>query len=117
VAGYVVMRIAMGFQWLRAATQNPQRRSACLTYLTTILVAQAGWVLLLLVEASVSVAVTLLLMVPLALSEVCGPWIAETRKGGTPWRVHHIAERCGLHLEHLAAADDPQLSTTSTAAA
>jgi low temperature requirement protein LtrA len=96
VAGYVVMRIAMGFQWLRAATQNPQRRSACLTYLTTILVAQAGWVLLLLVEASVSVPVTLLLMVPLALIELAGPWIAETRKGGTPWHAHHLAERYGL---------------------
>jgi low temperature requirement protein LtrA len=43
VAGYVVMRIAMGFQWLRAAAQDPARRSACLTYLTTILVAQASW--------------------------------------------------------------------------
>jgi low temperature requirement protein LtrA len=96
VAGYVVMRIAMGFQWLRAATQNPQRRSACLTYLTTILVAQAGWVLLLLVEASVSIPVTLLLMVPLALIELAGPWIAETRKGGTPWHAHHLAERYGL---------------------
>ena len=32
VAGYVVMRIAMVFQWLRAARQDPQRRSACLTY-------------------------------------------------------------------------------------
>jgi low temperature requirement protein LtrA len=96
VAGYVVMRIAMGFQWLRAATQNPQRRSACLTYLTTLLVAQAGWVLLLLVEASVSVLVALLLMVPLALIELTGPWIAETRKGGTPWHAHHLAERYGL---------------------
>jgi low temperature requirement protein LtrA len=96
VAGYVVMRIAMGLQWLRAATQNPQRRSACLTYLTTILVAQAGWVLLLLVETSVSVPVTLLYMVPLVLLELSGPWIAETRKGGTPWHAHHLAERYGL---------------------
>ncbi len=32
VAGYVVMRVAMVFQWLRAATQDPQRRTACLTY-------------------------------------------------------------------------------------
>jgi low temperature requirement protein LtrA len=96
VAGYVVMRIAMGLQWLRAATQNPQRRSACLTYLTTILVAQVGWVLLLLVETSVSVPVTLLYMVPLVLLELSGPWIAETRKGGTPWHAHHLAERYGL---------------------
>jgi low temperature requirement protein LtrA len=96
VAGYVVMRIAMGFQWLRAAAQDPGRRSACLTYLTTILVAQVGWVLLLLVEASVSVLVTLLLIVPLALIELAGPWIAETRKGGTPWHAHHLTERYGL---------------------
>jgi Bacterial low temperature requirement A protein (LtrA) len=33
VAGYVVMRVAMGFQWFWAATQDP---------------AQSGWVLLLL---------------------------------------------------------------------
>ena len=94
VAGYVVMRIAMGFQWLRAATQNPERRNACLTYLTTILIAQAGWVLLLFVQASVPV--TLLLMVPLVLIELAGPWIAETRKGGTPWHARHLAERYGL---------------------
>ena len=84
VAGYVVMRIAMGFQWLRAATQNPQRRSACLTYLTTVLVAQAGWVLLLLVEASVSVPVTLLLMVPLALIELAGPGSPRPARAGRP---------------------------------
>jgi low temperature requirement protein LtrA len=25
-----------------------------------------------------------------------GPWLAETRKGGTPWHAHHIAERYSL---------------------
>ena len=25
-----------------------------------------------------------------------GPWLAEKRKGGTPWHAHHIAERYGL---------------------
>jgi low temperature requirement protein LtrA len=94
VAGYVVMRVAMGFQWLRAATQNPGRRSACLTYLTTILVAQAGWVLLLFMDTSIPV--WFLLSVPLVLIELAGPWIAETRKGGTPWHAHHLAERYGL---------------------
>jgi low temperature requirement protein LtrA len=94
VAGYVVMRIATGFQWLRAATQNPGRRSACLTYLTTILVAQAGWVLLLFMDTSIPV--WFLLSVPLILIELAGPWIAETRKGGTPWHAHHLAERYGL---------------------
>src|SRR5215213_2046565 len=32
VAGYIVMRVPMVFQWLRAARQDPGRRSACLTY-------------------------------------------------------------------------------------
>jgi low temperature requirement protein LtrA len=32
----------------------------------------------------------------LLLIEVGGPVIAETRKGGTPWHAHHIAERYGL---------------------
>src|SRR5215211_4752782 len=30
VAGYIVMRIALVFQWLRAARQDPERRAACL---------------------------------------------------------------------------------------
>ena len=31
-AGYVVMRVAMVTQWLRAARQDPAHRRACLTY-------------------------------------------------------------------------------------
>jgi low temperature requirement protein LtrA len=75
-------------------TLHPPRRSACLIYLTTILVDQAGWVLLLFVETSVPVR--LVLLVPLLLVELAGPWIAETRKGGTPWHAGHLAERYGL---------------------
>ena len=44
VAGYVVMRIALVAQWLRAARQDPQRRTACLTYATVVTVAQIGWI-------------------------------------------------------------------------
>jgi Bacterial low temperature requirement A protein (LtrA) len=40
VAGYVVMRVAMVIQWLRAARQNPDREAACLTYALTVTVAQ-----------------------------------------------------------------------------
>ncbi len=32
VLGYVIMRLALVFQWLRAARQDPARRRACLTY-------------------------------------------------------------------------------------
>ena len=94
VAGYVVMRIALVGQWLRAAKQDPDRRSACLTYAVVVTVAQIGWIGLLL--AHTSVAVTFALVVPLVLLETMGPWLAETRKGGTPWHVHHIVERYGL---------------------
>jgi low temperature requirement protein LtrA len=94
VAGYVVMRVAMVFQWARAARHDPDRRVACKTYIKAILIAQAGWVALLI--ANTSLAVTIVCVVLLTLVEFAGPWIAETRKGGTPWHAHHIAERYGL---------------------
>jgi low temperature requirement protein LtrA len=94
VAGYVVMRVAMVFQWARAARQDPPRRAACMTYIKTILVAQVGWVALLV--ADTTVAATFAFAALLILVEFAGPWIAETRKGGTPWHAHHIAERYGL---------------------
>ena len=94
VAGYIVMRVGMVFQWARAARQDPARRSACKTYMFTILVAQAGWLALLF--AHTSITVTFIWVVVLVLVEFAGPWVAERRKGGTPWHAHHIAERYGL---------------------
>jgi low temperature requirement protein LtrA len=94
VAGYVVMRLALVFQWLRAARQDPARRAACMKYVWTLLVAQAGWVVL--AVAQTSVGVTFAWVAVLLLIELAGPVLAETRKGGTPWHPHHIAERYGL---------------------
>ncbi len=94
VAGYVVMRVAMLFLWLRAARQNPERRRACHTYAATIGVSQAGWVLLL--AAHPSRGGFFVAAVPLVLIELAGPVIAERGKGGTPWHAGHIAERYGL---------------------
>ncbi|MBU9765911.1 low temperature requirement protein A [Mycobacterium sp. TNTM28] len=94
VAGYVVMRIALVGQWLRAAAQDPPRRSACLTYAGAIVVAQVGWVAQIFVQTSVPVFfVTALVLVAVEMS---GPVLAERRMGGTPWHAHHIAERYGL---------------------
>jgi low temperature requirement protein LtrA len=94
VLGYVIMRVAMIFQWLRAARQDPVRRRACLTYVIAIAVAQIGWVVQILVdfslEASLAFGAVLLLI------EVAGPVIAERRDGGTPWHAHHVAERYSL---------------------
>lgn len=95
VAGYVVMRVAMLFLWLRAARQDPPRRRACQTYAVTIGVAQIGWVLLLIVADS-TVGEFLAWGALLLVIELAGPVIAERRKGGTPWHAHHIAERYGL---------------------
>jgi len=95
VAGYVVMRVAMLFLWLRAARQDPPRRRACQTYAVTIGVAQIGWVLLLILADS-TVGEFFAWGALLLLIEMAGPVVAERRKGGTPWHAHHIAERYGL---------------------
>ena len=50
VAGYVVMRVAMIGLWLRAARQDPARRSTCLTYVLWVSVAQIGWIALIIVS-------------------------------------------------------------------
>jgi low temperature requirement protein LtrA len=94
VLGYVIMRVAMAFQWLRAAGQDPVRRRACLTYAFAISTAQIGWVALIFLDFSLGV--TLILSCALVLVELAGPVIAERRDGGTPWHAHHIAERHGL---------------------
>ncbi|MGA7205129.1 MAG: low temperature requirement protein A [Specibacter sp.] len=93
VLGYVVMRLALLFQWLRAAKQDPLRRATCLKYAKYLAVAQAGWVVVLLVDTNV--AVMLLMAAPLFLLEMATPLIAE-RGAGTPWHAHHIAERYSL---------------------
>jgi low temperature requirement protein LtrA len=94
VAGYVVMRVAMIFLWLRAAKHDPSRRRACTTYAVTIGVAQLGWVAL--IPANLTVSVFFGWALLLTLIEIGGPVIAERGKGGTPWHAHHIAERYGL---------------------
>ncbi|WP_256369908.1 low temperature requirement protein A [Microvirga sp. KLBC 81] len=94
VLGYVIMRVAMVFQWLRAARQDPARHRACLTYAVAISIAQLGWTVLIFVDFSLGV--TFIFVCILALVELTGPVIAEHWDGGTPWHAHHIAERHGL---------------------
>nr|WP_280137723.1 low temperature requirement protein A [Ensifer sp. Root278] len=94
VLGYVVMRVAMVFQWLRASRQNPARRQACIAYVKAISAAQLGWIVLIFFDFSL--VVTFAMVVALTAVEMVGPCIAEMRYGGTPWHAHHIAERYGL---------------------
>jgi low temperature requirement protein LtrA len=94
VLGYVVMRVAMVCQWLRAARQDASRRRACLTYATAISLAQIGWVTQIFVE--MSAAMTIICTGVLVVVEFVGPVLAERQDGGTPWHAHHIAERYSL---------------------
>jgi low temperature requirement protein LtrA len=94
VLGYVVMRVAMIFQWLRAARQYPEGRAACFAYASTIFVAQIGWIALIFIN--MPVLPTMMCTAALILVELTGPVLAERRAGGTPWHAHHIAERHGL---------------------
>lgn len=94
VGGYVIMRVAMIMQWLRAARQDPDRRRTALAYALFVGLAQLGWVVLAVLHTSADLflAVALILFVV----EVTGPVVAERKTSGTPWHPHHIAERYGL---------------------
>lgn len=91
--GYIVMRLALVFQWLRAAKQDPERRETCLRYAKYLALVQLGWVAALVIETDV--LTTFLLAAPLFVLEMSVPGLAE-RKMRTPWHAHHIAERYGL---------------------
>ncbi|MGW5748522.1 low temperature requirement protein A [Amycolatopsis sp. NPDC003861] len=91
VAGYVLMRLAMVVQWLRAARSEPECRPAALRYAAGIVVVQVLWIARLWVPATAGAVA----FVVLVLAELAVPVWAESR-GGTTWHPHHIAERYGL---------------------
>ena len=92
VVGYVVMRVAMCVQWLRAARNDAPRRAVALRYAVGIGVLQLGWILQLAVPDGGWAMVTFLVLV---VGELSVPYFAETGNM-TPWHPHHIAERYGL---------------------
>jgi len=91
VTGYVVMRLALVAQWLRAAAGDPNGRATALRYAFGITIVQAGWVALL----AVPEAWRWPAFVVGAGAELLVPVFAE-RAGRTPWHPHHIAERYAL---------------------
>jgi low temperature requirement protein LtrA len=93
VGGYVIMRLALVFQWLRAARQDPARRQTCRRYASYLGAVQLGWIAVLIIQADVPT--TLAMTVPLFVLEMATPYVAE-RSMRTPWHAHHIAERYGL---------------------
>jgi low temperature requirement protein LtrA len=89
--GYVIMRVAMVVQWLRAAHDDPIRRATARRYAAGIAVVQIGW----LVRLALPEPAGLLGFFVLVAAELAVPIWAERRTGIT-WHPHHIAERHGL---------------------
>ncbi|MCC5478800.1 low temperature requirement protein A [Streptomyces barringtoniae] len=90
--GYVIMRLAMAAQWLRAArSAEGAERTLALRYARGVLLCQVGWLGLLLLPEPARPWVFLVM----AIAEMCVPLFAE-KDHETSWHPHHIAERYGL---------------------
>jgi low temperature requirement protein LtrA len=89
--GYVVMRLAMVSQWLRAAGGDPPHRRSSLRFAAGVAAVQLGWVLRLLLPVGLGQAGFLVLVA----CELAVPIWAE-RAAPTTWHPRHIAERYGL---------------------
>ncbi|WP_190037774.1 low temperature requirement protein A [Streptomyces fructofermentans] len=90
-SGYVLMRLALVSQWLRAAYTDRASRRSALRYALGIFVLEIGW----LVRLALPHDGGLITFALLAVGELAVPIWVE-RKGRTPWHPHHIAERFGL---------------------
>jgi low temperature requirement protein LtrA len=91
VAGYVLMRVGMVAQWLRAAGSHPEGRRTALRYAGGLVSLQVAWLGMLLLPRALHLAGWCVL----ATAELAVPVWAE-RASRTPWHPHHIAERYGL---------------------
>lgn len=92
VLGYIVMRVAMVAQWLRASRGAGELRAATRRYAFGIAAVQVLWVLFLLIPSG---PLQIVAFAAFALIEVSVPVFAEHRRQ-TPWHPHHITERYGL---------------------
>jgi low temperature requirement protein LtrA len=96
-AGYIIMRLGLGTQWVRASIEDPESRRTARRYAIGIGLLQIGWILrLVMAEVGVtSEAVLFVAFVVLAIGELSVPrWAEQTTR--TTWHPHHIAERYGL---------------------
>ncbi|MFI6462603.1 low temperature requirement protein A [Streptomyces sp. NPDC050538] len=103
--GYVIMRLAMATQWLRAAkdAQGPERTMA-VRYAAGVLLCMVGWSGLVVAPEPARAWVFLVMVI----AELSVPLYAE-KDFSTPWHPHHISERYGLFTiivlgETIAAA-------------
>ncbi|MGW1003252.1 low temperature requirement protein A [Streptomyces sp. NPDC002520] len=103
--GYVIMRLAMAAEWLRAArSASGEERTTTLRYAGGVLLCQIGWVGLVVLPEPARPWLFLVMV----MAELYVPLHAE-RSSQTNWHPHHIAERYGLFTiivlgETIAAA-------------
>lgn len=91
IGGYVLMRVAAGSQWLRAAVSDPAMRATCLRYAAGIAAVQAAWVW----WGVCAPEHVRFGFIAIALADMSVPLFAE-RVAPTTWHPVHIAERYGL---------------------
>ncbi|WP_285113423.1 low temperature requirement protein A [Leifsonia sp. fls2-241-R2A-40a] len=91
IVGYLIMRLALIGQWIRAAVEHPEGRKTALRYAVGIAAVQVLWVAWGFLPPQLAVATFVLG----AALELAVPLWAE-RPGMTSWHPHHIAERYGL---------------------
>jgi low temperature requirement protein LtrA len=89
--GYVVMRVAMITQWLRAGAGDSEHRSAAVRYAVGIAVVQAGWIARLWAPRGWAYVT----YVGLVIADLAVPAWAEYRGSTTSWHPGHITERYG----------------------
>ena len=95
--GYLMMRVGLVAQWLRAAREDPEGRGTALRYATGISAVEVLWLLRQLVaELDVLGGAALdVVFLVLVVAELAVPMWAE-RSRSTSWHPHHIAERYSL---------------------
>lgn len=94
VLGYVIMRVALVLQWLRAAKGDPAHRATCLRYAVGIVLVQLGWVSYIWIAHTEGLRLPLFVL--FALLDLAVPWLAERPGPATTWNPGHIADRYGL---------------------
>jgi low temperature requirement protein LtrA len=90
--GYVVMRIALVAQWLRAAYEDPAGRATAIRFAIGVGLVQLAWVVRPLLPTPFDVVG----FGVLAVLDLSVPIWAERAGRHTPWHPEHIGERYGL---------------------
>lgn len=90
--GYVVMRLAMVAQWVRAGLSDAASRRTAFTVAVGISIVQVLWVARLYLLDTTWQFITFFVLI---VAEALVPVVGE-RQGRTSWHPHHISERYGL---------------------